>query len=398
MMTVQIHPALENLKLGAVIVTDSPSASALPLEHTDVCAMVNGPLSSVSVTQRFGNPFKHPVELAYLFPLPHEAAVVDYELRIGRRVVRATVQELEAARRAYSEARDRGQRAGLLEQRRPNLFSSEIANVQPGETIIATIRYQQRLRYNDGYYCFTFPMGLTPKYHSDPAEGRDTDAPVAAEGEEIGAVDISVTVDAGGESGEPESPSHSIEVTSIDERRFSVRLAGHTIPNKDFVLRYRVADEAISAAAWASTSEGGATVMVTALPPRLTGDFEPAPREFIFVIDRSGSMMGGPILQARNALRACLRSLGPQDTFNILAFDHQIEWMSESASEVTQQAIERADRWLDKLDARGGTEILEAIDAALKLEADRERGRYIVFLTDGAVSADAEALRRVERQ
>jgi Ca-activated chloride channel family protein len=186
-------------------------------------------------------------------------------------------------------------------------------------------------------------------------------------------------------------------VTSIDERRFSVRLAGHTIPNKDFVLRYKVAEAELSAAAWSSASEGGAAVLITALPPRLTEEFEPSPREFVFVIDRSGSMTGGPILQARNALRACLRSLGEQDSFNILGFDHQIEWMSESACGVTQPEIERADRWLEKIDARGGTEILEAIDAALKLSADRERQRYIVFLTDGAVSADEEAMRRVER-
>jgi Ca-activated chloride channel family protein len=391
-------PMIEELRMGCIVVTSTPTASSLPLEHTDVVAHISGPLASVSVAQRFGNSFSEPVELAYLFPLPHEAAVVDYELRIGQRVIRAEIKELEDARRTYSTARDQGQRAGLLEQRRPNLFSIELANVQPGETILATIRYQQRLRYDDGCYCFVLPMGITPKYHQDPAQAAKVDAPIAGTGDTIGTVEIGITVDGGGPADDPQSPSHEVEITRMDERRFGVRLLGDVIPNKDFVLRYRVADTAVRAAACTSISEGGATVLITALPPRLTDESEPSPREFIFVIDRSGSMSGEPLLQARNALRSCLRSMGPQDTFNIQAFDDRIEWFSQSANPVAQAAVERADRWLERIDARGGTDILGAIDSVLTINSDPERQRYIVFLTDGAVSADDEALRRVQRQ
>jgi Ca-activated chloride channel homolog len=297
-------PVVEPLRMGCIVVTNTPIASSLPLEHTDVVAHVTGPLASVSVAQRFGNSFSEPVELAYLFPLPHGAAVVDYELRIGQRVIRAEIKELEDARQTYATARDQGQRAGLLEQRRPNLFSIELANVQPGETILATIRYQERLRYDDGCYSFVFPMGITPKYHQDPAEAARVDAPIAAAGDAIGTVDIGVTVDGGGPADDPHSPSHEVEISRMDERRFGVRLLGDVIPNKDFVLRYRVADTAVRAVALSSISEGGETVLITALPPRLTDESEPSPREFIFVIDRSGSMSGEPLLQARNALRS----------------------------------------------------------------------------------------------
>lgn len=397
-MIMNSTPMIEELRMGCIVVNSTPTASSLPLEHTDVVAHVSGPLASVSVAQRFGNSFSEPVELTYLFPLPHGAAIVDYELRIGQRVIRAEIKELEEARRTYFTARDQGQRAGLLEQRRPNLFSIDLANVQPGETILATIRYQERLRYDDGCYGFVFPMGITPKYHQDPAEAAKVDAPVAAAGETIGTVDIGMTVDGGGPADDPQSPSHAVEITRMDERRFGVRLLGEVIPNKDFVLRYRVADTAVRAAAYTSISEGGSTVFITALPPRLTDEFEPLPREFVFVIDRSGSMSGEPLLQARNALRSCLRSMGPQDTFNIQAFDNRIEWFSQSANPVVQSAVEQADKWLERLNARGGTDILGAIDSALKVSSDPERQRYIVFLTDGAVSADDEALRRVQRQ
>jgi Ca-activated chloride channel family protein len=395
---------IEELRLGTLIVA-GPDATPLPLEHTDVVARISGPLAGVSVTQRFGNPFPEPVELAYLFPLPHEAAIVDFELRVGARTIRADLKEIEQARQAYAEAREQGRRAGLLEQRRPNLFSLEIANVQPGETIVAVVRYQERLRYDDSDYQFVFPMGITPKFHADPAEARQVDAPVAAAGAPIGTVDLSVSVDAGGPADDPRSPSHAIEVARLDERRFNVRVPGDVLPNKDFVLRYGVAAASVRAAAWCAASaspkgpaEGGAVVLVTALPPRLDSAAEPAPREFVFVLDRSGSMSGGPLDQARNALRACLRALGPQDSFAILVFDDQLEWFQREAGTVTQARVEEADRWLGRIDARGGTDILGAIDAALQLAHDHERRRYVVFLTDGAVSAEDEALRRVERQ
>ena len=101
-MIMNTIPMIEELRMGSLLVTGVPTASSLPLEHTDVVAHVSGPLASVSVAQRFGNSFSEPVELAYLFPLPHGAAIVDYELRIGQRVIRADMKELEEARRTYS--------------------------------------------------------------------------------------------------------------------------------------------------------------------------------------------------------------------------------------------------------------------------------------------------------
>src|SRR5919112_3328408 len=113
------------IKTGTLVVSGAPVASPLPLESLDVVARVTGPLASVTVTQLFGNPFRETVELSYLFPLPHEAAVFDFELRAGGRVITASVEELEAARRTYEEARDRGRLASLLEQKRLSLFSLE---------------------------------------------------------------------------------------------------------------------------------------------------------------------------------------------------------------------------------------------------------------------------------
>jgi Ca-activated chloride channel homolog len=182
-----------------------------------------------------------------------------------------------------------------------------------------------------------------------------------------------------------------------DERRFTVMLPADTLPNKDFVLRYSVASGAVQPVAWVSAEAGVETMLLTLLPPRLTDDIAPEPREFIFVVDRSGSMNGGPLEQAKNALRACLRAMNPTDSFTIQAFDDKIEWFDPRPQSVTQETVNRADKWLDTIHSRGGTEIVPAITAALSISADAARQRYVVFLTDGAVSAEEQAQANVKK-
>ncbi|MBK8026896.1 MAG: VWA domain-containing protein [Chloroflexi bacterium] len=389
------------LQLGALlIVKEGEEASPLPLEHTDVRAAIQGGLVQVKVTQRFGNPFDTSVELDYLFPLPHEAAVVDYSIRIGDRHIRADIREAEAARRTFDEAAARGQRR-ITGTAAAQHLSMRIANVQPGETIHTEVVYEDRLKFEDTQYTFTFPMGITPRYHSpaNPAEGGSVDAAYTLDDSRVGPVEIAVTLEAGIPVGDPVSPSHGIRVERAGEGKFHTTLEGRSIPNKDFVLRYEAAGDKIQSTLWTTTDNEGEIALLTLIPPRLSVDFSAPPREFLFVIDRSGSMSTEPMDQARRALKACLRALNPEDTFTIQAFDDQIEWFyANHALPVTQDHVDQADRWLDGIKSRGGTEILPAIDAALALKPDQSRGRYLVFLTDGSVSADEAAIQKVARK
>jgi Ca-activated chloride channel family protein len=368
--------------------------SPLPLEHTAVEARITGLAAEVTISQRFRNPLTGKTDLEYLFPLPHDSAVTAFELRAGERVIRASVQEIEQARQQYQEARRLGQRAGLLEGRRPNLFALQLANIQPGEFILAVISYQQRIELLDGCCEFVFPMGTTPKYHrpGDEQEAGKVDAPVARDLAQVGDVAISLEVEPGFRCGEPTSPSHPLLVSHLSASRFQVKLDGAHLPNRDFVLRWRLEDQAIQFPAWQTPGEQG-YFLATFMPPAPDAAAAPLPREYIFVLDRSGSMGGEPIQQAVNALRACLRTLNPQDTFAILLFDDRLEWLC-SATAVTQAAVEQTDKLLGLVTGRGGTEILPALKTALSLSADPQRARVVVFLTDGAISAEEETLRQ----
>lgn len=397
---------MDDIKLGALILVEQQSddISSLPLEQTRVEGQVTGPVAVVTVEQRFSNPFQEVIELAYLFPLPEKAAVVDYIIHIGDRTIRAKIEERETARRTYQQAVEQGKRASLLEQRRPNLFSIQIGNVQPGEAIVTQLVYEDRLAYSDGAYEFVFPMGITPKYHDARVsrdEARSVDRPFVADNESVGPVEIQLSVDAGVKLQSPDCSTHDDAVlTTTGDNTFTANLK--SIPNKDFRLTWQVSTDELRTASWGSRADDSETYLITLLPPRLSDDFEVAPREFIFVLDRSGSMAGrmgkGPIDQAVNALRACIRALDTSDTFTIQAFDNHIDWFADRPQAVTQANVDAADRWLNGINARGGTEIVGAIETALAIPDDQSRTRYVVFLTDGAVSAEDRALQQVTQK
>lgn len=382
--------------------------SPLPLEHTRIGVQITGPIARVTVSQRFSNPLKEPAELEYLFPLPEDSAITAFELSLGERRILGDLQEREAAQAAYEDARGQGKRAGLLDQRRDNLFAVRLANVQVGEIITASVRYQQRLRFSEGgaagpgkgVYEFIYPMGLTPKYDSPEhaEEGQGVQAPIASGEERIGPVEIHLSLDAGLPVGEVSSPTHRLQTIRMDEQRLQISLDGAYIPDHDFVLRWQAAGQRVQAAGWTSGDAKQAFFLASLIPPVMDDDVSAPPREFVFVLDRSGSMSGEPIRQARNALRACLRALNVEDTFSILLFDNQLQWFNEKPVAVTQEQVAQADAFLDAVQGRGGTEIVRALQAALSLPNDPERARFVVFLTDGAVSAEARVLENLRKQ
>ena len=384
---------------GGLIPTDR-SLPPVPLKHTNMRATIVGPVCAVEVEQQFHNIHAKPIEALYVFPLPENAAVTDLSLRLGERTITGIVQEKEAARREYEAAAQQGQGAALLEQARPNIFSVAVANIQPDERVMVTLRFHDRLDYDDGGYTFVLPTVVLPRYTpKDQQEQAPPASSLLPETSRDGhTLAVRVEIDAG-KLDAITSPSHPIDVEQQRGGRAVATLRqADAIPNKDFVLRYRVASKEPTAAAF-TYRQGGqpGTVLLTVTPQGMVAPDTVVPRELLFVFDRSGSMSGTAIVQARNALRACLRALNEGDLFNIFPFDHQVEQFQPESQPFTQASIDGADAYIAGIDARGGTEILGALKHALAQQAHPERLRVVVFLTDGGVGNEDEVLRELRR-
>ena len=379
----------------------------LPLKRTDVHGAITAAAAEVTVTQVFANTHDRPLEATYVFPLPEDAAVHRLRMHVGDRVIEGLVREKEEARQTYEEAKREGHGAALVEETTPNIFTSSVANILPGQEIRVEIAYLQTLPFQEGQYRFVFPMVVSPRYvlgADETAESIVPNVPSAVlvprlpQGMLRGdTVSLQIDLDAGVPLCGFDSPSHDVvvlEETGTSRVKISLR-NDREIPNRDFVLNYRVAGPRIEHALLCEPGKGDepGTFVLLATPP--AGDYEKAlPREIIFVLDRSGSMQGQPMEQAKQAARQLLDRLEPEDVFNVIAFDNEVTPLASAPLPAEEANLRRARAFLEKLEARGGTEMLEPLRMALSQPRmdDVERVRMVVFLTDGSVYGERELL------
>jgi len=400
---------------GALLLkTQTPGEYAeAPLVAADVAIDVTGPIVRARVTQRFENPSDQWVEGIYVFPLPDDSGVDRLRMQIGDRFIEGRIEERAEARRIYEEAREAGQRAGLIEQERPNMFTASVANIGPGETVVVQIEYQDTARLKDGAWSLRLPLVVGPRYIPRPTafigvghdgnpaiavadpvpdSGRVTPPVLHPDDEPDGRlrlpVSISVDLRPGFALGEVTSPYHDIAVAEGDSGRTAeISLGRGAIPaNRDFVLEWRAADLSAPLAALFREARAGETYYLGVIAPPARRPVEPPAREVIFVIDNSGSMAGESIRQARKALAFALDRLDPRDSFNIVRFDDSWEQIFAAPLPATEESVGFAQRFVAGLEAEGGTEMLPALKAALyDDDPDDGRLRQVVFLTDGAI-------------
>jgi len=398
---------------------EEPSFVPVALKHTDVRANVSGYIATVDVQQQFHNPYSGKIEAVYVFPLPQDAAVSEFVMTIGDRRIRGVIREKEEAERIYNEARSRGHVASLLSQQRPNIFTQKVANIEPGRGIDIDIRYFHTLAYEDGWYTFAFPMVVGPRFNpsgsgdpiratprSGPPRGAGgTDVRYLTPNDRSGHdISLAVNLEAGVEIEEIRSNSHAIDSRSNSETGANVRLAQHdSIPNKDFVLRWRVAGDRLKTALVAhrdsSRFNGLGHFSLMIYPPRDPSSLERAPVEMIFVLDCSGSMEGEPLRIAKRAVERALGRMDQRDTFSIIRFSDSVSTLGATPQAATRENVNRGLNYLNSLRADGGTHMVEGIRAAIGFESGgadvpsvRMRDRYIVFLTDGFIGNEAEVL------
>ena len=400
------------------LVADRPEGGGrvvVPLEHTDVSCEVRGNVATVEVLQKFRNPYDGKIEAVYVFPLPHDAAVHGFLMVIGERRIRGIVAEREEAERIYRQARAMGHVASLLSQERPNVFTQKVANIEPGAAIDIQIEYFHTLPLVDGWFELHYPMVVGPRFNPPGTRaagagiaavstdawrtsGQATEVPYLRPDERSGHdIALSVDLDAGAELEGLACNSHRIEVERGEAGQTLVRLApDDRLPNKDFVLRYRVAGERTKAAFLSQRDETGGYFTLVLHPPRDLASVTRQAMELVFVIDCSGSMDGEPMELACAAVRRGLDLLRPQDSFQIIPFSERAGKLASSPIQASPRNLRRGHDFVDRLRANGGTMMIHGVRTALSYRPDPERQRLIAFLTDGFIGNEEEILSEIQ--
>ncbi|HEX6999840.1 MAG TPA: marine proteobacterial sortase target protein [Gammaproteobacteria bacterium] len=377
---------------------------AAPLS-THVRISVSGIVARVAVTQRFRNTGGERLEALYAFPLPDDAAVDRLTMRVGDRLIEGEIREREQAERLYADARDSGRRASLVSQSTPNLFTTAVANIGPGEAVDVTIEYLQTARYDAGELSLRFPMTFTPRYgERAAAAAEDGPAPppgaaaARAPAPAVNEAVIEAVVDAGIALAEVGSRHHEVRVRRRG-RRYVIETTAPRVPmDRDFVLHWRPHVGAAPAVAALTETVGDTTyALLMILPPTDSHAFVAQPRELICVVDTSGSMGGQSIEQAKAALANALGRLTGADRFNVFRFDSTTASLYRTPVPFDGTTYAEALEYVQGLQANGGTEMKPAIRAALSQPASRGHLRQVIFLTDGGVANEQELFATIKQ-
>ncbi|MBX7527565.1 marine proteobacterial sortase target protein [Qipengyuania vesicularis] len=390
---------------GGLMLRAKGSTTELPAVRlgTDIKAEVSGQVARVTVTQAFRNTSDEWMEATYLYPLPENGAVDTLKMVVGERIIIGRIKPREEAREIYEEAMEKGQKAGLVEQHRPNLFRNSVANIGPGETVLVQIEFQAPVRQVEGRYELRLPLVAGLRYvppHTITGtaavkDALDVNAPIAhpSISKDLNPVSISVALAPGFAPTNIDSPYHDIAISRTAQTA-RVELGRGEVPaNRDFVLRWETEGSTPKVGLFRQSFDGEEYVMATITPPTPTTREKMPPREMIFVIDNSGSMAGESMPAARRSLVYALSTLRPEDRFNIIRFDDSMTMLHSDAVQATPRNVSHARRYAENLEAQGGTNMLPALRAALRDNDPQGKAiRQIIFLTDGGLSNEREMM------
>ncbi len=396
------------------VLPDQKEQIPLPLEHTEVRAAIHAYVASVEVEQRYHNPYDQKIEVVYVFPLPQNAAVSEFLMKIGDRTIRGIIREREEAEKIYREARDAGYTASLLTQERPNVFTQKVANIEPNKDIDIELTYYNTLPFRDGSYVFTFPTVVGPRFNppgstggigaaphgAHGASGQKTEVQYLRPGTESGHdFSMSIDLEAGLRVERVESPSHDVKIKKVSDSRRRITLVdGADRPDRDFVLRYKVAGENVKSAMLTHEDDNGGYFTMVLTPPEDQKYMKRAPMEHVFVLDCSGSMSGWPMETAKAAVERVLNKLDERDSFQIIQFSSNASKLGRRPLPATKKNIRDGLRYLQRLNGQGGTMMIEGIRAALDFPHDPEKVRVVTFMTDGYIGNEAEILHAIHKK
>lgn len=403
---------------------DAPAPEHFPLKATNVVTTINGVIAETYVTQTYINEGDVPINARYVFPASSDVTVHGMKMIIGNEMITARIKEKEEAKTEYEEAKSEGKSASLMEQKRPNVFTMDVANIMPGDTVDIELHYTELISPKENIYEFVFPTVVGPRYAppsttgsdtgdasgsdtpGSDASGRTAGAPEAADDDWVaspyldestiipGEYNITVNLSTGVPIAEISSKSHEIRIRKTDASNAQITLmdSEEYAGNRDFILKYRLAGEEVQSGLVLSRGQEENFFMLTVQPPERYEPEDIPPREYIFVVDVSGSMFGYPLDTAKELLRDLVGNLKETDCFNLILFANDSILLSSRSLPATSRNIAAASKLIEEQKGGGGTSLLPALESAIALPKEENTARSIVIVTDGYISNDSEII------
>ena len=379
--------------------SDDSSVDQLPLKATSVAVSIAGVIADVKVTQVYKNTGQKPIEAIYVFPASTRAAVYGMKMTIGERTIVAEIRKREEARAAYEQAKQEGKSASLLEQQRPNVFQMNVANILPGDEIKTELQYTELITPSDGIYEFVYPTVVGPRYSNQPEataapSEKWSQNPTLHQGERPSTTfDMGISLTTGVPVQEMTCSSHQVDIRYDNPSHARVTLAANEQfgGNRDFILKYRLAGNQLESGLLLYEGKEENFFLLMVQPPKRFETHQIPPREYIFIVDVSGSMHGFPLEISKKLMNDLLGGLRPTDAFNVLLFSGGSQLLAEKSLPATQENIRQAQSLIGRQQGGGGTELLPALKRALQLPRAEKTARTLVLVTDGYVTVEPEA-------
>lgn len=347
----------------------------LALKKVKITGNVIGKFGTFEIEQMYKNNTKEVLEVGYTFPIVETATVVGFEIKVGDKILKGKCKEKGEAKREYQQNIVKGNSAYMMEQETGNIFKISVGKIDKDEEVTVKIQYIDKFEIIDNQIEILIPTLVTPRYKSNVTNKL-------IYGKTNYTVDFTINIDKTLNVENINCPSHKINI--IDEK--NIKVENYDL-SKDFKLDIKLKNE-LSSRAIISKTRDGKDMLYLSFMPEIDDVYEDSEKEYLFLIDISGSMMGVKLEETKRAVIECLKQLDEGDKFNIIAFDHEFEVMSAHAIEYNEKNMQEAERYINSLRDAGGTEILNPIKFALYENTEK----VILLFTDGQVGNEKQII------
>lgn len=356
----------------------------LALKKVKITGDVIGKFGKFEIEQVYKNNTKEVLEVGYTFPISNTATVIGFEINIGDKVLNGKCKEKEKAQKEYQENILKGNSAYMMEQENDNTFKISVGKIDKDEEVKIKIQYIDKFDIIDNTIKVLIPTLVTPRYKSNITNKLKY-------GKVDYTVDFNININKTINRKKISCPSHKINV--IDEENLErIEVLNYDL-SKDFKLDIELKNE-LSSNAISSLTRDGKEIVYLSFMPEILDSYEDSEKEYLFIIDVSGSMMGIKLNETKKAVIECLKQLDIGDKFNIIPFESEFEAMNIKSIEYNEQNMKTAIAYINNLKPLGGTEILNPIKFALY---EKDTDKTILLFTDGQVGNEDEIIKYVEK-